>query len=169
MRSVNKKNNLIEIYDYYDIMSIAKNQNAICFYYNNLDEKNVMHITKEDYDLFEIISELYNNLLLVRDKVGNTCKEIFVDNKIVFHDCYKDSTNLLYIAKVSEDEFTISFRLGKRYTNAVEIICNPDIKKNVYEPYCECFNSFYDNLLNKEFENHQINFDEYEYMLKLKK
>ena len=186
MKSIVKDNNVVEFTDGLESFFIADIEGSIRFYY--FGHENEMIVSKEDYILFDATRKLFEGVkeqaeseerLHVEEPLSKLNffknkkqkKRLFNNNKIEIHSTFdrKDKENLMYLSKMDDDRFKYIFFLEDKASPCVEINYNVLSKKDIYEPYTKHFVDFFCGLYNEDLNYHQMNIEEYEYALKLKK
>ena len=140
-------------------------------------DKNIIYITKENYFLYSLISDLYNHIKNNNPYTYPCCEEVklsfiptnspFENNKIVWYsDDFKDENQNVLIIENIDDIYKIEFirndgELGK----VIPIrISNSESK---YYPFSNVFMSMYRSLENYNYDYHQIELEEYLYTLSM--
>ena len=136
----------------------------------NLEAKNFF-ITKENYFLYMLIDNLYENIKnndqLKELDLSNSHK-LFNDDIIDWHSddyTYEESARLI-IEKLKES-YKIKFKKGRTdvldYTFSIRM-CNNGSR---YTEFCRLFMKMYHDLIEYEPSNHQIHLEEYLYNMNL--
>ncbi len=165
-----KREDSVEFCDGQRALIFADRFNELYICYLNIVKDETITITKEDYDLFIELDKLYKRIL----KTHELCdiqrkKDIVLDDKIVVKDSAKRGKSTMCLEKVDDDSFKFSFNFIDNDNKLMMIETDPLKNKNMFYQYIDLFKDFYERLREIDFEYHQINLDEYEYTLRMKK
>lgn len=159
MKRINREDNMIEFYDNKEALFIIRGENSISFYFVNVPEKNYMSVTHEDTILFNALNVLYDDIKRMVDlksRLDMTSfsygekNKIFKNRQIEIHSSKDefDKANIMYIKKVSDDEFMISFDIKNTMDMSVVLDHNIINGNSYYTPYDIFFRKLFYNLNN---------------------
>ena len=138
-------------------------------------KENVVYITKENYFLYNLFKNLYDDIVNNNPYTNPCCEDVklsfvptnspYEKDKIIWEsdDFKKENTNVLIIEKI-DDKYRIEFiRNDEKCGKVIPIrISNSESR---YYPFNNIFISMYKKLDEYNFEYHQIDIEEYLYSI----
>lgn len=166
MKKINREDNMLEFYDNKEALFIIRGEDSISFYFVNVPEKNYITITNEDTILFYAFSELYNDIKKMVDlksRLDMTSysysenNKIFKNRQIEIHSSKNDfdKANIMYINKVSDEEFKIIFDIKDKEDMSVVLDHNILNGNSYYTPYDIFFRKLFYNLYNAKIDENK--------------
>ena len=146
------------------------------------EDSHEFYITKENYFLYNLFERLYVSVkegkpyLNCPYEIDNRYKEyrpfgsneLFIDNKIEWHsdDYPYDEASVVSISKYDEDSFKIEFKKskGSYFPTFAVRVRNSGSR---YQPFNSTFMSMYNSLINRDYDCHQIHYEEVLYEQKV--
>ena len=169
MRSISRKDDIIEIYDEKHNLIIFRSLYSITFFLDSKDNSDEFIISSEDGIVFSEMSKLYSRIKGTKVVPKHKPKKVEIGDNIEifcsrqeYNDC-----NSMTIIKVDDETFKLSFKFKAKGFRSIEIKCDNKNFKN-YAPYEMLIIGFFNNIYNSDKGLYKVESDESEMTLKKK-
>ena len=172
MKEFKKGFNYVSFFDENEKLSILRQGNGIFFHHESKEptEYHQMMVTKEDYELFNSLRTLDRDIRAINDDDPTIFNyNIIGDHNLCFYtESYIYPPCSMGIENVDDDSYRLSFTCEKPSKLITVQIGDADYR-SLYAPYDQTLIKMYESLREIDPNCRQINIEEYEYQLRMKK
>ncbi len=151
MRSISRKDDIVEIYDEKQNLIIFRSLYSLTFFLDSKDGSTDFVISNNDGIVFSEISKLYSNIIETKIDPKHKPKKVEIgDNIEIFCSRQRDNDgNSMTIIKVDDETFKLSFKFDTKGFRSIEIKYD---NKNFwnYAPYEMLIMNFFNNVYNSD-------------------